>query len=139
MMGNLSAVTCSTNLKYEIYWQIIGWILVMIILWLSLTPKPVQLPDIFGWDKGQHMMAYGTLMYWFGMCHVRHWRWPLFLACLGIGLEFVQGWSGLRSFDAYDMLANFIGVVIGLFVIDTPMGSWLSVVDRFLASQFSST
>ena len=32
--------------------------------------------------------------------------------------------------------ANTIGVVTGLFVIDTPLGGWLRVVDRILVDRF---
>ena len=122
-----------TGLRYVKYWRAIGWMMVFSIIWLSLTPKPPQLPGFFGWDKAQHILAYGSLMYWFDMCHPRHWRWPVFFVTLGIGLEIVQGVTGFRSFDAYDMLANTVGVVIGLFMVDTPMGLWLEIVDRRLA------
>jgi len=126
----------STGLKYEKCWQAIGWFMVLVVIWLSLTPKPPQLPSFFGWDKAQHVTAYAGLMYWFGMCFVRHWHWPVFMLALGIGLEFVQGATGLRSNDPYDILANMIGVVVGLFLADTPMGQWLVFVDRLFANQF---
>ena len=32
---------------------------------------------------------------------------------MGIGLEFVQGALGYRTFDLFDMLANSLGVLIG--------------------------
>jgi VanZ family protein len=122
-----------TGLRYVNYWQAIGWIMVLIVIWLSLTPKPPQLPGFFAWDKAQHMLAYASLMYWFGVSHPRHWRWPAFIVSLGIGLEIVQGFTGYRSYDPNDMLANTLGVVVGLFIIQTPLGGWLAAVDRFLA------
>ena len=127
----------STGLKYEKFWQAIGWLMVAIVVWLSVTPSPPQMPSFFGWDKAQHVTAYAGLMYWFGVSHIYRWRWPIFMATLGIGLEIVQGVSGLRSYDPYDMLANFIGVVIGLFIMDTRIGRWLAVVDHFLADRLS--
>ena len=126
----------STGLHYEKYWQAVAWLMVFTVVWLSLTPKPPQLPSFFGWDKAQHVTAYAGLMYWFGVSFVRRWRWPVFLICLGVGLEILQGVSGLRSNDPYDMLANIIGVVTGLFVIDTPIGHWLSAVDLYLHRRF---
>lgn len=33
--------------------------------------------------------------------------------CLGIGLEFMQGTLGYRSFEVADMAANALGVAIG--------------------------
>ena len=125
-----------TGLHYEKYWQRIAWLMVLFVVWLSLTPSPPQMPSFFGWDKAQHITAYAGLMYWFGVSFVRHWRWPVFLLGLGIGLEIIQGVGGLRTNDPYDMLANTIGVVTGLFVIDTPLGGWLRVVDRILVDRF---
>lgn len=134
-MTNVKAVDAATGLRYKKCWQGIAWVMVLIVVWLSLTPKPPQLPSFFGWDKAHHVTAYLGLMYWFGVSFVRHWRWPFFLVVMGIGLEIVQGATGLRSNDPYDMLANMIGVVTGLFILDTPMGLWLAAVDKFLAEK----
>ena len=134
-MTNETVPSSLTGLRYEPIWRAIGWILVGVVVWLSLTPQPPQLPSFLGWDKAQHILAYAVLMYWFWLCYQHHWRWPVFFVALGIGLEILQGMGGLRSFDPYDMLANTIGVGIGLFLLKTPMGQWLSVVDRLLAER----
>jgi len=134
-MTQQTATKPTTGLRYEKYWQAIGWTMVLIVVWLSLMPSPPQLPSFLGWDKAQHVTAYAGLMYWFGVSFARHWRWPAFLLVLGIGLEILQGATGFRTNDPYDMLANFIGVVTGLFIIKTPLGHWLAAVDSFLASR----
>lgn len=41
---------------------------------------------------------------------------------LGIGLEFIQGWTGYRLFDVWDMAANSIGVLLGFLLVRTPLG-----------------
>jgi VanZ family protein len=33
---------------------------------------------------------------------------------MGVGLEFIQGWLGYRSYEVLDMVANTIGVLLGL-------------------------
>jgi glycopeptide antibiotics resistance protein len=33
---------------------------------------------------------------------------------MGVGLEFVQGWLGYRTYDVLDMAANTLGVLLGL-------------------------
>ena len=38
---------------------------------------------------------------------------------MGIALEFVQGWLGYRSFEVADMVANTIGVLLGLVIAST--------------------
>ncbi len=63
-----------------------------------------------------HFLAYGTLMFWFSQLYVaRKTR----LACaagfatMGVALEFIQGWTGYRDFELYDMVADGIGVALG--------------------------
>ncbi len=87
--------------------------MVAIVCWLSLTPHPPEPPDILGWDKSQHFVAYAALMAWFRQSFFRHWRWPAFLLGLGLTLEYLQSLTGYRTADVFDMLANGIGVLIG--------------------------
>jgi VanZ family protein len=34
-------------------------------------------------------------------------------AAMGVALEFIQGWTGYRSFELYDMLADGVGIAVG--------------------------
>ena len=93
----------------------IGWAMIGVILWLSLTPQPPQV-DFEHSDKVGHFLAYGGLMYWF--CQIyRTSRARLACAAafiaMGIAIEFVQGWTGYRSFEVYDMVADALGVLLG--------------------------
>lgn len=131
------AVKPQQPLRYAQTWQILGWLLVAVIVWLSLTPKPPQPPSILGWDKSQHLLAYSTLMYWYGMSFAKHWRWPVFILALGATLEVLQGLSGFRSFDLYDIAANSLGVLLGLIVLATPASQLLTRVDSVLSCQLN--
>jgi hypothetical protein len=95
-------------------WVAIGYALVVAVIYLSLTPAPpVEMGG--GRDKIYHALAYGTLMIWFVQGYPRS-RWPVIAAAcaaLGIALEYVQGWSGIRTFGYDDMLGDVVGVVIG--------------------------
>jgi hypothetical protein len=127
-MANTLKTKLARPLRFKKIWQAVGWVMVAIVVWLSLTPKPPELPSFLGWDKAQHFAAYGCLMLWFGMSFTRHWRWPLFLISLGVGLEFLQALTG-RSFDPMDMVANTIGVGIGLGLAHITAGLALAMVD----------
>lgn len=123
----------ATGLKFKPLWQTMGWAMVGIVVWFSLVPQLPQLPNILGLDKIQHILAYFVLMYWYGMGFTRHWRWSAFFVLLGIGLEFLQGYGGFRSFDLYDMVANTFGVILGQLILQTPARRLLAIVDRFFA------
>ena len=92
-----------------------GWLLAAIIVWLSLTPAPPRI-DIEQGDKIGHFVAYGSLMLWFCLLYARRaYRiaYGLLWICMGVGLEFIQGQLGYRTYEVYDMYANSLGVLIG--------------------------
>jgi hypothetical protein len=104
--------------------------MVFAVAWLSLTPHPPEPPAFLVWDKAQHALAYACLMVWFRLAFAKRWRWPAFLLGLGIGLEFLQGLGGARTLDPSDMIANAVGVGLGLMLAATPLGKLLAMVDR---------
>ena len=94
---------------------IVGWSLVGVIWWLSLTPQPPHV-DFEQSDKVGHFLAYGGVMFWFCLVY-RSPRTRLVYAigfiAMGIGIEYIQRWTGYRSFEVYDMVADAIGVLLG--------------------------
>lgn len=96
-------------------WQAVGMLLVAFVIYLSLTPRPLEIPVERG-DKLGHMLAYATLMFWYAQLYVRlgaRMRVGAAFVAMGIGLEFVQRLTGYRSFEVQDMLASATGVVVG--------------------------
>ena len=84
--------------------------MVVAIVWASLTPAPPSAP---GSDKVGHLAAYGALMFWFAQLYARRVAWAAGFVVLGVALEFAQSWTGYRSFEVNDMLANTAGVGLG--------------------------
>jgi VanZ family protein len=89
------------------------------------------------WDKSQHFVSYALLMFWFAQAFVGRVQWLSFLVGLGITLEYLQGWLGYRQFDYADMLANGLGVLIGLLVASTPLGLLVKWLDSAVARCWS--
>ena len=99
------------------------------IVWLSLTPSPPKV-DFEHSDKVGHLLAYSSLMFWFAQLYVARkarLAYAAGFAAMGVALEFIQGSTGYRDFEAYDMLANGTGVILG-------WGLGLMVRIRFLSS-----
>lgn len=116
-------------LKYTRIWASVGWILVLLVVYLSLVPNPPA-PVMFDHaDKLEHALAYAALSFWFCQLYGRL-RVIVALAGLGIALEYVQGWTGYRSFDVLDMLADGVGVLSGSVLAMTPLGQLLCCIER---------
>ena len=110
------------SLKFLKGWLLTGWLLVALVIYLSLMPPPSHLPGFPGVDKLAHLGAYGILALWFGFIYLpgpRYVRLSLGLILMGVVLELIQGLSGLRSMDYYDMLANGSGVASGWLLART--------------------
>jgi VanZ family protein len=93
----------------------VGWALVGVILWLSLTPQPPQV-DFEQSDKVGHFIAYGGLMFWFCQLYPAARTRLAYAAgfiAMGIVIEFLQRATGYRSFEVMDMVADAIGVALG--------------------------
>ena len=114
-------------------------LLVAIVIFLSLSPTQTlpELPFSFG-DKLEHLLAYGAIMFWFGLIYRARGASLLIAACfvaLGIALEFAQGATGYRTFEYRDMAANGIGVAAGFILSRSKLGQLLFVVENFLAKR----
>ena len=96
----------------------IGWVLVGTIIWLSVTPRPIELGVAHG-DKLGHLLAYGGVMFWFCQLYPRRatrMAYATGFIAMGVALEFVQLGLGYRSFEVADMAADAAGVAIGWLV-----------------------
>jgi VanZ family protein len=93
----------------------LGWAWVAAIIWLSLTPSPPKV-DFQQSDKLGHFLAYGSLMLWFCVLYAAakiRIAYAVGFVAMGVGLEFIQGMLGYRTYEVFDMLANTIGVLLG--------------------------
>jgi hypothetical protein len=113
-----------------------GWVLIGSVVYLSLTSAPPQVFEFTSADKFGHLFAYGALMGWFGQLYMSvrlQAGWAAIIIALGVALEFVQGWGGVRVFDVADMLANSLGVGLGWWITRGWLAGTLLRMDHALA------
>jgi len=118
------------ELRYRRLWFILGVLLAGAITVVCLLPSS-DLPSLHLWDKLEHTLAWVALAFWFGSVVVRRdilWV-GIALVALGGAIELLQGWMALgRSADIYDLLADSVGISIGLLLVISPLGrlpAWL--------------
>ena len=98
------------------------------VLWfLSSQSTLPELKGIFGFDKVQHLIAYGALAFclgfWFSPQRRRPWQIFLFCtaiaSCYGAIDEFHQYFVPGRSCDIWDWIADTLGAAsgAGLFIL----------------------
>ena len=102
------------NFRPRQLWLVVGWLLVLLVIYLSLAPIAIEVPVDEG-DKFGHVAAYAALMFWFANFFVtlsRRGMLAIGFVALGIALEFVQGWTGYRTFEVADRAAHALGVAV---------------------------
>lgn len=100
------------------WWRLLALLLV-VIAWLAFTPAPPDTLDT-GWDKVNHALAFAALAWvaelaaWPRRGH--RWRIALGLLAWGVLIELVQGQLPTRSAEWGDVLADGVGIAIGLLL-----------------------
>lgn len=121
------------DLRWAWLWVALWALMIGAVIAGSLLPPPEQLPLIRNGDKLLHGLAYALLMAWAvqlfagtraqSVCAVG-------LIGLGVALEVAQGHTATRSTDSWDVLANSVGVLLGLATAATPLAHGLVRVER---------
>ena len=96
-------------------WLGVGWLGVVAALMLSLGPAAPQGPVEHA-DKLVHLAGYATLMFWWAQLYItfpQRVRLAAALVLLGILIEWLQGFTPTREADAWDVLANTTGIILG--------------------------
>ena len=121
------------KLRLHHTWLALGGLWIGLVIFLSLTPVPPKPITLDHSDKLAHLLAYSWLMLWFCQLYVgaaRRWALALGLIALGVGLEFLQTFTPTRSYDAWDMLANSTGVLLGALLAATPLAHALRGIEN---------
>lgn len=126
-------------LRWPRFWLGLWIFAILAVIALSLIPPPpmpVETPRDF--DKLLHFSAYFALA--FGAVQVFERKRALVavalgLIALGIALEWAQATfvPHLRMLDAWDALANAVGVLAGMAMAATPLVGCVQWMERRLA------
>lgn len=95
-------------------WQALFVLFFIAVSYLALSPAP---PDGIstGWDKSNHALAFASLAFSGRLAWTRR-PWPLFMALLAYGgaIELLQLNIPNRDGDWHDLLADAVGIALGL-------------------------
>lgn len=107
-------------LKYRSVWLFVGYAIVALVVYLSLTSNPINLNLGFpNQDKVFHALAYFSLMFWFAQIYHNTRQRAVMIVVfvfLGLLMEYVQSLSPYRTAEFADMLANATGVILAYVI-----------------------
>lgn len=121
------------HLRWHRRWVALGLAIMTWTLWMALRPDPGITLAVPEGDKLLHAVTFTGLMGWWGNVYVsRGARARAAFGCLAFGvfIEFAQWLDPPRDADAFDVLADAVGIGVGLLLLRTPL-AW--VLARFEA------
>ena len=121
------------DLKYRKLWLFIGYMLIAIVVYQTLTAHPIGVELLSFSDKFLHTVGYFVLMGWFvQIYHGRQQRilWALFFIIMGVVMEFLQDLSGVRFYEVNDMLANGLGVMLAWILSNTKFSNIILMFEK---------
>jgi VanZ family protein len=125
------------NVRYGKLWLAAGWALIISAVIVCLLPAQ-ELPTTGLSDKWEHFVCYAVLTSFFAGLYPRtsYWKIVLSFIAMGIAIEFAQGAMHLgRQADITDVIANSIGVVIGLLLSLAGLGRWAQWIDSWTGAR----
>ena len=124
------------DLKLRFLWLTIGYALVVLVVYLSLTSNPVDMGLSFPYeDKVYHAFAYFILMAWFAQIYHDKFQRnmiALIFVFMGVLLEYIQSFDPNRTAEFGDMIANATGVAIGFYLALTNVKNTLLKIESWL-------
>lgn len=124
------------RLRYRSMWLLIGYSLIAVIVYLSLSGDPIDIDTELPYqDKLFHALAYFGLTFWFmQLYHLRRHRlrWVIVFLCLGLLLEYLQGFEPQRYSEVGDMVANALGVTLAMALSATRLRFLLVHFEQFI-------
>ena len=123
------------TLHFHQLWLVIGALLASAILILCLIPPSNKISSIEGLDKVEHALAFLALTAWFAALIERrgYWALSIMLLGLGVGIEIAQYLMALgRSAEIFDVIADTVGIILGVILSLSIHESWLQRIERWL-------
>lgn len=130
-------------LRYARRWQLAGIIVLLLVLAAALMPAlwfmhDAPNPALFSLDKWLHGITFVFLTVWFsGQYHRQaYWRLAAGMLAFGLLIEICQRLATTgRQAETMDLVADSIGVAIGLLVARAGVGGWSLRVEEWIQAR----
>ncbi len=130
------------SLRYARRWQIAGIGLLAMVLAGALLPADwfwSEGPDspFFVSDKWVHGVTFAALALWFSGQYARrsYWRLIMGLVAFGLLIEMTQRMVSYRTAEWMDLLADLLGLAVGMAIALAGAGGWCLRFEEWLQNR----
>ena len=129
-------------LRYPRLWRFADVLILVLVLVSAMSP------EMWPWgrnsgphlvsDKVMHGLTFAFLALWYTGQYSRrsYAKLSVGLLCFGVLIELCQLMVSYRSAEWGDLLADAIGVAVGMTIALTLTGGWSQAVERRFSSQY---
>ena len=126
-------------LIYPRRWRLASIFLLVSVLTLAMIPA-LSPHDPTVWtlsDKLLHGLTFAVLVLWLSGQYAREAYWKLALGLLAFGalIEVCQRMTSYRTAEWSDLLADLIGIVVGVLIALRGAGGWSMRVEKMLQNR----
>ena len=129
-------------LIYRRHWQLAGILLLAGVLTLAIIPAIWLWPQDPNkiWilsDKWLHGITFAVLALWFSGQYAKEAYWKLVVGLLAFGavIEICQRMISYRSAEWNDLLADMLGIVVGILIAMLGFGGWSVRIEKQLQNR----
>ncbi len=130
------------SLRYVRRWKIAGIGLLAMVLAGALLPADwfwSEGPDspFFVSDKWVHGVTFAALALWFSGQYARrsYWRLIMGLVAFGLLIEMTQRMVSYRTAEWMDLLADLLGLAVGMVIALAGAGGWCLRFEEWLQNR----
>jgi VanZ family protein len=131
------AITSPDQLRYRTFWTAGGIVLVLAILVISLIPYNGPILPVTISDKALHALAFASLGVWFSAVVPKQREAAMFGLLLAYGalIEVLQYFTGYRSIEWGDFIADIGGLVLAWILITAGLNNWARWIEQLLGAK----
>lgn len=128
-------------LRYTKRWQFAGIAILLTVLVFALTPPVwfrLDMRDVMlASDKSMHGVTFTFMTVWFCGQYARqsYWRVAAGMLLFGVFIEICQRMLEYRNAESLDLVADSVGIAIGLAIAMAGAGGWSLRLERWLLAR----
>tara|TARA_B110000444_G_scaffold40338_1_gene36129 strand:- start:388 stop:792 length:405 start_codon:yes stop_codon:yes gene_type:complete len=131
------------NLKYKLHWNLLSLVIIFILSSLFVLPidwffaDSLDLPNT-ALDKIIHICVFIFLSCWFSGQFKSNIKLLFCISLFGVLIEFLQQFTPYRSAELFDILANEIGIIIGIIIAIKYLTGWSLFAEKYISKLTSN-